>query len=180
METSVSRQYLDSQIDGWMTIHELNWLFHEAETMENVVGIGSWMGRSSHALLSGCPGIVYCVDHFKGSPTELDAAHKLALTEDIHVRFMRNVGHFKNLKVLKMDSIEASKLFKPKSVDMVFIDGEHTKEQAKADMEMWFPKCRKLLCGHDMNYEGVTRALKEIDLPYRYENPTWTIWSVRL
>lgn len=176
----MSRQYEDPKIDGWMTKEELNWLFQEAKEMKNIVEIGSWMGKSSHALLSGCLGTVYCIDHFKGSPTELDRVHKLALTEDIHARFMKNVGHFKNLVVMKMDSLEASKLFEPKSVDMGFIDGDHQPHQVKADIEAWYPKCRKLLCGHDLNEKGVKQALSEVDLPYRYINPTWTIWSVRL
>ena len=63
---------------------------------------------STYALLNGCHGPVYAVDHWLGSPNELDAAHKEAKTQDIYAQFMANVGHFKNLVVRKMDSVTAA------------------------------------------------------------------------
>ncbi len=117
-------KYSDPNIRGWMFGAELQWLYETATTMKSVVEIGSWEGKSTHALLSGCSGIVIAVDTFKGSA--IDPSHittTLAKEFDIYSRFKRHVGHFPNLTVMKMDSKKASEFFKPKSVDMIFIDG---------------------------------------------------------
>lgn len=171
--------YPGNNIDGWMFHEELQWLYGQAMKMKNVVEIGSWMGRSTHALLSGCPGTVYAVDHFKGSPTERETNHKRALTEDIYSIFKQNMSEFKNLVTLKLDSIEASKIFAPKGIDMVFIDGEHTYDAVKADIETWMPKCRKLLCGHDGNEKQIKQVFSDLNLKPKCEVAS-SIWSIEL
>ena len=155
------RNQYTNTIDGWMTDAELHWLYDTASGMESIVEIGSWKGRSTHALLSGCEGTVWAVDHFNGSNSQ-ELAFTEAKEKDIHKIFLENVGHFKNLKALKTDSITASKQFKDKSVDMVFIDGDHAYEAVKADIEMWLPKAKKLICGHDYPFKGVKKAVDEL------------------
>jgi predicted O-methyltransferase YrrM len=161
-----------------MSEEELEWLFLTAKEMESIVEIGCWLGKSTRALLSGCPGTVYAVDHFLGSPSERDAAHHPAKTQDICADFLRNVGHFPNLKLLKMDSMEAVKQFEPKSIDMVFIDGSHDYKDFNADFNGWLPICRKLICGHDQTYAGVKRVLNESRLTVKVEVDA--IWSIAL
>jgi predicted O-methyltransferase YrrM len=176
----LNKKYLppNPDIDGWMAMEALQWLFETASTMENVVEIGCWLGRSTHALLTGCKGTVYAIDHFKGSPSERDAAHAPAKTRDIGSDFLRNVGHFPNLKLLKMDSVEAVKQFEPKSVDMVFIDGSHDYRDFNADFTGWLPVCRKIICGHDASYGGVKKVLKESGLQFTIE--VGELWSIVL
>jgi predicted O-methyltransferase YrrM len=161
-----------------MSDSELHWLFETATQMESIVEIGCWLGRSTHALLSGCPGMVYAVDHFQGSPSERDAAHHPAKTRDIGSDFLRNVGHFQNLKLLRMDSLEAVKQFEPKSIDMIFIDGSHDYKDFNADFNSWLPICKKLICGHDQTYSGVRRVLDESRLSVKTEIDA--IWSIAL
>jgi hypothetical protein len=150
-----------NNIPGWMTPIELNWLYETAQQMEDVVEIGSWKGRSTHALLSGCKGPVYAIDHFQGSVGE-DEAHKEAKERDIYQEFMQNVGKFENLRVMKMSSLLAVKQFKDKSVDCVFLDGCHLYEEVAADIRAWLPKCKKMICGHDYNLAGVRQAVDEL------------------
>jgi len=154
-------EYQIPNIDGWMGPEELKWLFDRAGEMESIVEIGSWVGKSTHALLSGCKGTVWAVDHFLGSPAERGSTHALAVENpgEPFRRFKANVGHFENLKILEMDSIEASKKFERKSIDMVFIDGDHDFEAVKKDLMAWMPICKKLLCGHDASMGGVREAL---------------------
>lgn len=165
-------------IDGWMGYDELQWLFETAMLMGSIVEVGSWEGRSTHALLSGCKGTVFAVDHFKGSPTERDSNHVKAKTTDIRRLFDGNVGTFPNLKVLEMDSAEAAATFADKSIDMVFIDGDHSYEYVKTDLLSWLPKCRVLLCGHDASQDGVPRALREILGEVKIE--VGSIWGYRI
>lgn len=168
--------YDNPNIDGWMAGEELLWLYGKAQEAKSIIEIGCWKGRSTHALLSGCKGPVFAVDHFKGSPNELSSAHHEATHHDISEDFKRNVGHFKNLVMMRMDSREASKYFGWKSVDMVFIDGSHTPEDIRADIRAWRNICRRLLCGHDLSM--IEEVLKSMKLNYRHE--IGSIWSAAL
>src|SRR5512139_3381685 len=138
----------DPQIFGWMSIGELRWLYETAQQMESIVEVGVWKGRSTHALCSGCKGIVIAVDHWKGSRAEQTSNHKEANEKDVCQDFWANVGHFRNLSILRMESTKAAGLFHEKSVDMVFIDGGHEFEEVLNDLRFWIPICKKLLCGH--------------------------------
>jgi pyruvyltransferase len=146
--------YPYSKIEGWMYQGDLRWLYKMARGMASIVEIGSWKGRSTHALLSGCNGTVTAVDHFKGTP---GSAYQGG--PHVYEEFMRNVGRFKNLRVLKMDSLEAAK--EVGSAEMIFIDGSHSYEAIKNDLEAWAPKATKLICGHDIQQPGVRQAVAE-------------------
>ena len=167
--------YEESKIDGWMTREELCWLHKVAGTMDSIAEIGSWKGRSTHALLSNCNGTVTAIDHFKGSDDKGDLTNSLGKKQDIYKEFMKNVGHFKNLKVLKMTSEKAVK--KIDKVDMVFIDGEHTYNSVKKDIEMWLPKANKIICGHDFQWTGVQQAVTE---KLGFVHTCGTIWYKQL
>jgi hypothetical protein len=169
-------------IDGWMSPEDLEFLFESAKRMSSIVEIGSWKGRSTHALLSGCPGTVHAVDHFKGSlAPQASGLAREAARVDIHAEFLRNVGHFPNLVVHRMKSLEAAPGFLDKSIDMVFIDGEHLYEDVKADILAWLPKTVKLICGHDYQIgpgwesacAGVVKAVDEIFGPVNHAELIW-------
>jgi hypothetical protein len=174
----LSGGYQGNNIEGWMTDGELKWLYKTALECDRIAEIGCWMGRSTHALLSGCKGRVYAIDHFNGSPSEIDTLHSRARTEDIQQIFLSNVGRFPNLITLKMDSLVASTMFSDKWFDMVFLDGEHTFEAVRADIEAWLPKCKRIFCGHDIQMGGVEPALKDAGLKFEIEEAS--IWVVRL
>ena len=152
----------EEEIPGWMEPEELSWLKEKASAMDSVVEIGSWKGRSTRALLKACKGTVYAVDHFQGSPSEIHSSHKEATEKDIHQIFLQNVGMFPNLICLKMDSLEAAGRFEDKSVDMVFIDGDHEGRAFHRDLDAWLPKARKLICGHDITMGDIEKIIKEV------------------
>lgn len=170
--------YNDPEISGLTWPDELKTLFNLAQQMDSVVEIGCWKGRSTHALLSGCKGTVSAIDHFKGSPLEIDNFEKEAKEGKIKEQFLKNVGHFNNLRLFEMSSKEACLSFPDYSVDMVFIDSDHRYESVKEDIELWYPKCRKMLCGHDYDkeHEGVRRAVDSCGYKFRVvSNTIWTI-----
>ena len=174
-------QYIEPvpSISGWMDGSELQWIYSRAREMSSVVEIGCWMGKSTHALLSACIGTVYAVDNFKGSPGERDGgAHAAATRSDIGKEFFRNVGHFPNLYLMEMDSILAASYFDDLSVDMVWIDGGHDFQSIWDDLTAWWPKCRRLFCGHDASQDGVPEALKKFESiagPHKRAGNIWYI-----
>lgn len=150
---------IDNKIDGWTTELELEWLEDRAKEMKSVVEIGCWKGRSARALLDGCPGKVWCVDHFKGNADATFSTPERVGREKVYEKFMENVGHYPNLEIMKMSSEDAAEMFKT-DTDMVFIDGNHSYDAIKRDIELWLPKCKKLICGHD--YNEVWKAVHDV------------------
>jgi len=132
--------------------------------MESIAEIGSYKGKSTAALLAGCPGKVTAIDHWKGSLDSNGVTQNLLEIEDGYAAFMENVGSAANLKIMKMSSLEAAGKLNGTVFDLVFIDGEHTYEAAKADGQTWLPKARKIIAFHDYSekWPGVIQAVQEM------------------
>jgi hypothetical protein len=161
--------------DGMIMKEEQEWLFDRASEMESVVEIGSWTGMSTYALLCGCKGPVYAIDTFEGTDDEIDGSMALAKTGKLYDIFLNNVGHLPNLRVIKSKSEDAALFFQPKSIDMVWIDGDHRYDAVMTDLKLWTPICKKLLCGHDIKNELVQQALKNFGIKYKVV-PSLATW----
>jgi hypothetical protein len=145
---------------GWTTDKELKFLAESAVNAQNIVEIGCWKGQSTKALLDASKGTIHAVDHFMGSAT--DESRGFANVQDVYSQFMDNVGHYDNLKVYKMGSEEAVNKFDNGSLDMVWIDADHSHDGCSKDIDMWLPKIKKggLICGHDYGVcSGVTTSV---------------------
>ena len=133
--------------------------------MNSIVEVGCWKGAGTHALLSGCRGTVYAVDHFQGSADPADGTHGTCVREE----FFERLGHFENLQVLEMASVEAATHFADSSVDMVFIDAGHRYIDVLQDLQAWACKARRLVCGHDvsgLHGKKVRKALNDYGRPW--------------
>ena len=71
---------------------------------------------------------------------------------------------YPNLKIIVDRSDNASKQFDKESIDFVFIDGDHSYESVKNDINCWEPKVKEngLVMGHDYNWGDVARAVGEM------------------
>ena len=98
--------------------------------------------------------------------------------------FKQKTIQFQNkIKILKMYSKEASEHIEDKSLDFLFIDGNHGYEYVKEDIELYSPKIKRgcLIGGHDYGHVvgGVKEAVNEI---FESEeiilggNSTWWVW----
>ena len=159
MQVEPWHEYAIPPIEGWMSTKEIRFLYDTAKEMDSIVELGSWCGRSTHALASGCKGTVYAVDHWNGS--DGDPTQEIARQNDMFKIFSNNMRDFSNVKVRRGFAHDISTEFD--SVDMVFIDAGHLYQECKRDIEDWLPKTRKLLCGHDYySFAGVNRAVDEM------------------
>lgn len=86
------------------------------------------------------------------------------------------------LRVIKLDSVSASRLFNPNYFDLVYIDAAHDLESVRNDIKAWLPHIRKdgIICGHDYDdpqYPGVKIAVDEKfgDKVNVYPEHTWVV-----
>jgi predicted O-methyltransferase YrrM len=158
-------------VHGWMKRGELEWLRRKARGCRAVVEVGSWHGRSTLALAGSCPGTVYAVDHFRGSPGDRDQALAEADESGPAAReaFTKNLaGHLESGKVrlLEGDSRQVAQDFFCDGLrpDLVFLDGAHDYESVRADIRAWRPRVRAggVLAGHDRDRPGVRAAIDEL------------------
>ena len=140
-----------------------------------VVEIGVYVGRLSHRLLAARPDIyLHMVD-----PWAETGAEAYAQTDDFMARqtaerheavmatALRAVAPYQGrYTVHRMTSEQACPHFQDGSLDLVFIDGDHSYEGCALDIRLWWPKVRPggVLSGHDYRTDkdyGVIRAVDE-------------------
>lgn len=126
------------------------------------VEIGSYLGASSCFIAAGIKRAggdskLYCVDTW----------HNDSMTEggrDTFAEFLKNTSKYKAIIMpLRNTSEAASKLFNEK-INFLFIDGGHSYEAVKDDIDSWLPKLNSgaVVIFHDYGWaEGVKKAVDE-------------------
>jgi predicted O-methyltransferase YrrM len=169
--------------------HEIDGWFNYEDLFENLVnkipdnGIfvegGAWLGKSSSYLcdLAKDRINVYIVDAWNYSKKEMEISYPLAKEMDIYQIFLENMGDRKFTQIRK-ESIEASKDFEDESCDVVFIDMDHSYEAVKQDLMHWFPKVKRggYIAGHDVDWEGVSRAINEFFPKEKLKKVSQSCW----
>jgi len=74
--------------------------------------------------------------------------------DDLHYQACKRMVVDSSLRVLRMTSVQAAKMFPNNYFDLVYIDADHTYESVTEDNTTWLPKIKKdgVICGHD--YSG--------------------------
>lgn len=87
---------------------------------------------------------------------------------------------------LRLASLDAALQFEDHSLDLVFVDGDHSEEAVRADLEAWTPKVKPggLISGHDYHRDedphvGVRRAVDKFYGVGKVQVEA-SVWSVRL
>lgn len=129
-----------------------------APNTQVVAEIGSFAGESTK-IIAGYVAKIFAADPWRPNydPNDPSSEEKnLAQAEldfDIVCKYARNI-----IK-LKMTSLEASRLFENKSLDWVYIDGDHRYRPVTLDIRAWLPKCKLAICGHDYAISSVKSAV---------------------
>lgn len=164
-----------SSINGWMNNEELQWLYDTASGMGSVLEIGAWCGRSTFALCSGCPGMVFSIDHFRGS-LEHEGLIKSGMNP-IAV-YYENMKVFGNIITVIGDSAKVSKHIAI-GYDMLFIDGAHEKEAIEKDLASWAWNATILVAGHDWGYGQIQEAVKTFFPGAEIKQAPGSLWYTR-
>jgi len=137
---------------------------------DNLVGaeIGVWKGDAFMTLLHNCPNIktLHGVDLFQPyydylAPGVLNSNQPSITYDRKEIDFIKLVcyhrleysGQKDKICFHEMDSNEAAEYIDDDSLDFIFLDAYLTGEQAKNDLEVWYPKVKTggIFSGHDWN-----------------------------
>lgn len=91
---------------------------------------------------------------------------------------------YPKLKVVRIPSVPASKLFPDNFFDLVFIDAEHEYNAVKSDILNWFPKIKTggLISGHDYGARKTPDVKHVVDKIFGSRVRTFldSVWVVRI
>lgn len=85
-----------------------------------------------------------------------------------------------DVTITQSDSAAAANFHGDGSIYTAFIDGDHSEAQVTKDLQAWLPKMAKggTLCGHDINFTGVRKALNNLGLDWKPVSKT--CWMVKI
>ena len=150
---------------------------------KNIVELGVGRGKTTQKLLDKCPNIhLTGIDEWKKRPqTNVEGSETY---EDWDFNGLKkNAESIKNkypnrLTLINKSTNEASMEFSTGSIDLIFIDADHTYEGVINDINNWLPKVKEggIIAGHDINWNSVKRAVSESFDDYNIEsdNVWWT------
>ena len=180
----VPTEHLDDDVNhvpGVMPGNMMEELQGLAADRETIVEIGSYKGKSACALASTCPGIVYCIDPWTGHGFPVNEPDPLSVYREFlaytaHHGFLGN-----NIVPLTMTSRKAAAYFAYESVDMVFIDGDHSPSAVMNDLFSWEYRLRDngLVCGDDYGSPSVQKAVNAFasgfgwSVHLKHDNKMW-------
>jgi len=166
------------EIEGWFDhLSTYDFLLNTIPENGVFVEIGAWLGRSSAYLCDQATNQnIVIVDTWLGSVEERQSTHILATQTDIYKMFVDNMGARK-YKAIRSTSKEASEQFQDNSVDVVFIDGDHSYAAVHEDITSWMPKVKPggYIAGHDYHphWHGVVRAVNELVPQFTVDGQCW-------
>jgi predicted O-methyltransferase YrrM len=132
-----------------------------------MVEVGSYLGESSE-IFAQYFSKIYCIDIWTVVCIDGNWTHSKLDPSEAEMDFNDRLQKFNNVTKLKMLSSEAQKLFEDNSVDIVYIDANHTYDAVKSDIQLWLPKIKNqgFISGHDYCknlqpdvYRAVTESL---------------------
>jgi len=167
-------------IDGWFNFYDLYLNMIKRFDDAIFVEIGCWAGKSTSFMGLNIKKLgknikFYAIDIFE--PYMQDGRIEPGISFDA---FLKNIEPVKDYIIpIKGDSVKVSKQFADKSVDFIFIDGNHDYEAVKKDIELWFPKMKvgAVMAGHDYLWDGVKKAVNErfSNMEYDERSDSWIV-----
>lgn len=167
------------KMTGWFDLAEAIAIQMAVKQLPNgaqVVELGCFQGKSSVAIASVLPpeGRLFCVDMFRGMILQPGQV-KPPIEEVIRINvtaFENNIEKFgvkEKVDFVVMSTTEAANKFEANSIDLLFIDADHSYEGVMADLQNWYPKLKAggwLFCDDYgvENFPGVARAIKSFGL----------------
>lgn len=138
--------------------------------------IGSYKGESTSIFASsGIFDEIHCIDPYEGKEEANDMFQET--WESVLNEFTINTRYFSNIILHKDYSHNIVNKFPNQYFDFIYIDANHEYEPVKKDIELYLPKTKHLIGGHDYqeSWPGVLKAVNEIfGTPHStFEDGSW-------
>ena len=141
---------------GWLTFDETRLLWHTTEdTTGPILEVGSYYGRST-VLLAHTGRVIYAVDPFSDFDTGDPGGDK------IEAGFLENTKRFNNIFLFRQ-KIED---WKTRKVGFAYLDGDHTYQGTKNQIEVALACHAEVIAIHDVNDTGGGTEVKRAALEY--------------
>ena len=151
---------------------------------ETFLEVGSWEGKNMKRIVNNSPGLIktWCIDPYKAIKTK-DPSH---IYQESQTHFDKTFEEAKRRNpttiFIKDTSVRSAKLFKDESIDIVFIDAEHTYTALKQDLYAWLPKVKRggTLSGHDFGprFNCIIKAVIE-EFGTKFTLHNGKVWSYK-
>ncbi len=175
------------RIEGWFKFAPAyRQAVEESPNRATFVEVGCYQGRSTaflgvEILRSGKQISLHCVDIWPPDAFAPDG-RTLRAAFEANMRPLQERGL--SLSLHAQGSPAAAEAFEERSVDFVWLDGDHTFEAVGMDIAAWLPKLRfgAVLGGDDWRFPGVARAVRhafKADFSIRYHDH-WAWWWHRV
>ena len=145
-----------------------------------IVEIGVYMGRTTRAMAMYCkatgkPNKIYGIDPFElfQNNSTPDAPNAVGIKE----MTISNLSGWDNVEIIQGFSWDDEVLDMFPEVAMVFLDGDHTKEGVKRDLNNWMPRTKEFFIMHDMRYRTIYDALSELGI--FFIEPIWNFGVIK-
>ncbi|HMB00129.1 MAG TPA: class I SAM-dependent methyltransferase, partial [Spirochaetota bacterium] len=131
----------------------------------SLVEVGTARSNNVSKILESIPDLsVTCIDpYMQYSDYANDRnAEKKKMTENLRIAKKR-VFSRDNVTHIRKTSRGAVRMFPDRSLELVFIDGNHRADYVMDDVQMWWPKIKPAgtLTGHDYKIKGNHKGVKE-------------------
>lgn len=144
-----------------------NLLYGRPDLIGAEIGVNT--GVTSEFLLKNLEiNKLYCIDPWQAYGHTNPSAGSTHFTEEDALKHLNetvNRTSFAGDRVViqKTTSEIAARNMLNHYLDFVFIDGDHSYEEVKKDLKLWYPKVKTggIFAGHDFSHGDVNRALKE-------------------
>jgi hypothetical protein len=135
--------------------------------------VGVWEGQNVIGIAKEFPDtICYGVDPYDYTEYNNQLSLKddksyllINESENVYQKTFSNTKKYSNFHLIRKSSSDAVNDFEDESIDIVFIDANHSYESVKNDIDLWLPKVKTggVLSGHDysIGFFGVIQAVNE-------------------
>ena len=124
-------------------------------TVDIAIEVGVWRGKFSLEMIRALsPAQFYGVDPYRifpGMVSAPSAEYREQSKLDILAETSKNKLESHGGKLIREVSAQAASQFEDNSIDIVYLDGDHTYKGVITDIDAWLPKIKigGFLCGHD-------------------------------